>query len=166
MDIGSGSGIIGVSLADFDADLHFVDISEKALEVAKKNFFKNFPQKNATFWHSDLLKNLDFLKNLSEKILIASNLPYIKNDDWKNMSEDTIYEPKLALFGGEKTGFELYEKLFFEIKNLGISGTAIIEFGFDQREIAEIFFEKNFPHWKVQFFADYRGIERFAEIEF
>lgn len=82
------------------------------------------------------------------------------------MSEDTIFEPKLALFGGEKTGFELYEKLFFQIQNLGLSGVVMIEFGFDQRQIAENFFGKNFPHWKVKFFADFAGIERFAEIEF
>lgn len=31
------------------------------------------------------------------------------------MSVDTRFEPDLALFGGEKTGFELYERLFAEI---------------------------------------------------
>lgn len=151
-------------------------------------------EKNIHFIYSDLLENIDFtkffewknqefkwkilqnqefggdenfLKNSeNEKIFIVSNLPYIKNDDWENMSEDTIFEPKLALFGGEKTGFELYEKLFFQIQNLGLSGVAMIEFGFDQREIAENFFKNNFPNWKVEFFADFAGIERFAEIEF
>lgn len=44
------------------------------------------------------------------------------------MSEDTIYEPKLALFGGEETGFELYERLFREIIEKNIHGTLLIEF--------------------------------------
>lgn len=50
-----------------------------------------------------------------KNICIATNLPYIKQDDWENMSTDTVHEPKLALFGGEHTGFELYEELFAQI---------------------------------------------------
>lgn len=171
IDIGSGSGIIGTSLADLGDEIIFIDISEKALEVAEKNFKNNFPHKNAIFLHSDLLENVweNFLKKNSEKtseVLMVSNLPYIKNNDWENMSEDTIYEPKLALFGWEKTGFELYEKLFLQIIEKNIVGTLIIEFGFDQRQIAENIL-KNFEEkygWKYEFFADYAGIERFAEI--
>lgn len=82
------------------------------------------------------------------------------------MSEDTIFEPKIALFGGEKTGFELYEKLFSEILAKKIFGKIIIEFGFDQRKIAEDILQ-NFHEkyeWEYEFFADYAGIERFAEI--
>lgn len=97
--------------------------------------------------------------------MLLSNLPYIKNDDWENMSEDTIFEPKTALFGGEKTGFELYEKLFEQIFEKKIHGVILIEFGFDQREIAEKFLGK-YNGWQVQFFADYSGVERFAEIRF
>ena len=62
------------------------------------------------------------------KILLLTNLPYIKNDDWENMSEDTRFEPKTALFGGEKTGFELYEKLFIEIFEKNLHGVILIEF--------------------------------------
>lgn len=163
LDIGSGSGIIGTSLADLADNIFFVDISEKALEVARKNFETHFPEKTATFLHSDLLEKCDHTRENTE-ILIVSNLPYIKDNDWKNMSEDTIYEPKIALFGGEKTGFELYEKLFLEISEKKIAGMVLIEFGFDQRNIAENFLKK-FPSWEVDFFADYAGIERFAEIK-
>lgn len=79
------------------------------------------------------------------------------------MSEDTRFEPELALFGGENTGFEMYERLFLQIKNKGISGTLLIEFGFDQRELAEEVIR--LYGWKYEFFADYAGIERFCEIE-
>lgn len=83
------------------------------------------------------------------------------------MSSDTHFEPKLALFGGEKTGFEMYERLFFQIGNILMDQkpktlTLIIEFGFDQREMAEEII-KNYG-WKYNFFGDYRGIERFCEI--
>jgi hypothetical protein len=39
----------------------------------------------------------------------------------------------------------------------------LFEFGFDQRDIAEIELQK-YPQWKYSFFADYAGTERFGEI--
>lgn len=162
-DIGSGSGIIGTSLADLVDEINFIDISPNTLNIAQKNFCKNFPNKKANFIESNLLEKVIFDKN--EKYFFVSNLPYIKNDDWKNMSADTIFEPKLALFGGEKTGFELYEKLFSEIDEKEIHGIILIEFGFDQLEVAKNFFKK-FPHWHAEFFPDFAGIMRFAEIHF
>ena len=89
------------------------------------------------------------------------------------MSEDTVHEPKLALFGGEKTGFELYERLFKKLSILSSSllgeevgvRRCIFEFGFDQREVAESVVQK-YPNWNYEFFADYAGIERFGEIIF
>lgn len=166
VDIGSGSGIIGTSLADLVENLTFLDISAEALEIAKFNFETNFSNKKASFIVSDLLENLE-LDNTNEPIMFVTNLPYIKDADWNNMSEDTKHEPKLALFGGEKHGFELYERLFEEIKILKntFSGNIYIlfEFGFDQREIAETVLKK-YTNWKYRFFADYAGIERFGEI--
>ena len=166
VDIGSGSGIIGTSLADISENLSFIDISEEALKIARYNFESNFPEKKATFIVSDLLKDFPLNKE-RESILFITNLPYIKDADWENMSKDTAYEPKIALFGGEKHGFELYERLFEEIKILKntYSGNIYIlfEFGFDQREIAEQVLMQ-YPNWKYHFFADYAGIERFGEI--
>lgn len=130
-DIGSGSGIIGISVADLVKEIFFIDISKNALEVARKNFEKNrekyFPDCDGNFWNQDLLEKIP--KHWENgKILLLTNLPYIKNDDWENMSEDTRFEPKTALFGGEKTGFELYEKLFIEIFEKKLHGVILIEF--------------------------------------
>lgn len=130
-DIGSGSGIIGISVADLVKEIFFIDISKNALEVARKNFEKNrekyFPDCDRNFWNQDLLEKIP--KHWENgKILLLTNLPYIKNGDWENMSEDTRFEPKTALFGGEKTGFELYEKLFTEIFEKNLHGVILIEF--------------------------------------
>ena len=76
------------------------------------------------------------------------------------MSADTVHEPKLALFGGEKTGFELYEQLFEQFLNTDIFFSCIFEFGFDQRDVAEEVLKK-YPQWEYSFFADYAGVERF-----
>ena len=158
IDIGCGSGIIGTSVADLVDEVIFLDISETALEVTKKNFQIHFPDKKAQFIISDLLSNLPSYHPTNQdptNMLFLTNLPYIKDEDWKNMSPDTQFEPKLALFGGEKTGFELYEKLFEQIHSLSITrASCIFEFGFDQREIAETTIQK-YQDWKYDFFSDY-----------
>lgn len=97
------------------SEVFAVDVSPGALAIAEKNA-KN-QGKKMTFLESDLLKT--FLQENTDlygkNICIVTNLPYIKQDDWENMSSDTVHEPKLALFGGSHTGFELYEELFAQI---------------------------------------------------
>lgn len=164
VDIGSGSGIIGTSLADLVDTVIFLDISPDALEITEENFRTHFADKKSAFIVSDLLSNLSqsVLITPTDTILFVTNLPYIKDADWQNMSADTQFEPKIALFGGEKTGFELYETLFEELNTIANPFSCIFEFGFDQRHIAETVLER-FP-WEYSFFADYAGIERFGEI--
>jgi release factor glutamine methyltransferase len=101
VDIGCGSGIIGTSLADLADEVIFLDISPIALEVAEKNFRSHFREKKAEFIVSDLLSALptSYLLPPTSSILFVTNLPYIRDEDWKNMSADTVHEPKLALFG-------------------------------------------------------------------
>jgi hypothetical protein len=54
------------------------------------------------------------------------------------MSPDTVFEPNIALFGGPRTGFELYERLFRQIRHIENTTkvTLCIEFGYDQKDIA------------------------------
>lgn len=172
IDIGSGSWIIGTCIADIVDEVIFIDISSEALLITEKNFTENFPEKKSRYIQSDLLSQLspaDF-SSLRGPILFLTNLPYIRDEDWKNMSKDTHFEPKIALFGGEKTGFELYEKLFEQFEILCMlesldSLYCIFEFGFDQRKIAEETLKK-YKDWNYSFFPDYAGIERFWEISF
>lgn len=159
-DIGCGSGIIGTSLGDLVEWVILLDISEVALEVARRNFRTYFPEKKADFLVSNLLENLG---EDHEEILFLANLPYIKWGDWEHMSADTRYEPELALFGGEITGFELYERLFKELQMNNFGWRLLIEFGFDQRKIAEESI-KNYG-WTYEFFPDFSGIERFCDIK-
>ena len=55
IDIGCGSGIIGTSIADLADEIIFLDISTKALEIAKENFQTHFGNKKSQFIVSDLL---------------------------------------------------------------------------------------------------------------
>ncbi|MBS9783824.1 HemK family protein methyltransferase [Candidatus Gracilibacteria bacterium] len=167
IDIGTGSGIIGLSLADFGIPAYLVDLSKEALKVAEKNTKNLFPENNhISLIQSDLLKNVQLgNNNCTKNILFIANLPYIKNNDFANMSVDTRFEPDLALFGGEKTGFELYERLFAEIHAIGPQESiGIFEFGFDQKNTAQEILEQY--DWKHEFFADHAGIERFVKVWF
>lgn len=78
----------------------FLDISPAALEIAEDNFRTHFPDKKAQFIVSDLLSGLpiSYLLSPISSALFLTNLPYIRDEDWQNMSADTIHEPKLALF--------------------------------------------------------------------
>jgi release factor glutamine methyltransferase len=161
IDIGTGSGIIGVSLAEKVEDVLFIDISSTALSLAKENFLEYFPEEQGRFLFSDLLSDLPPIS--PRDTLFLANLPYIKWGDWENMSEDTRFEPELALFWGDTTGFEMYEKLFDQLHDPRFQWSCImIEFGFDQREIAEKVIASH--GWEYEFFADYAGIERFCEV--
>lgn len=171
IDIGTGSWIIPLSiLSTIDISQVFaVDVSQEALKIAEINN-KN-QGKNIRFLTSDLLnvfskENTHFFEK-NKHILLVTNLPYIKQDDWENMSTDTIYEPKIALFGGINTGFELYEKLFVQIEKFieiyqPASLTIIAEMGDDQTDIATRILTRY--GWTFSFFSDLRGIERFMKI--
>ena len=111
-------------------------------------------------------KDLPICSN--KDILIVTNLPYIKQDDWENMSRDTRYEPGISLFGGTETGFELYERFFaqipaflekYEPKKLLI----LAEIGDDQEVLATRTLETY--GWDFSFFADCFGIRRFIRVE-
>jgi release factor glutamine methyltransferase len=160
VDIGCGSGIIGTSIADLADEVVFLDISPWALSVAEGNFRRHYPEARAQFLISDLLSELPKIPHFPT--LYLANLPYIKWGDWEHMSPDTRYEPAIALFGGDETGFELYIKLFEQIQVNNYRWKLIIEFGFDQREIAEKVIQKYSS--KYQFFPDYSGMERFLEL--
>lgn len=188
IDVGTGSGIIPISILSEIKNLtptlstrgegglktFAVDISSEALAVASKNcrdVLQYVSTDDITFQESNLLEI--FLKNTlfepNKNILITANLPYIKADDWENMSPDTHYEPEFALFGGDTTGFELYEKLFAQIpeflsKYTPKSLTLLTEMGDDQKELATQVLESY--GWNFSFFADLRGIERFIKIVF
>ena len=104
IDLGCGSGVIGLSLKKKldNVDVTLLDISKEALEVAKENA-------NSLDCHVTFLEG-DMLKNVQEKYdVIISNPPYIRSDE---EIEDIVKnnEPHLALYGGVD-GLDLYRKI-------------------------------------------------------
>ena len=98
LDIGTGSGCIGISLAVLlpDAQVSALDISEEALRVARKNAGRNHVQIH--FIRQDI-RAASASDALSQYDCIVSNPPYIANREKKEMDRNVLdYEPHLALF--------------------------------------------------------------------
>ncbi len=169
IDIWTGSGILAITLAlelRWYRSIIAIDISPKALAVAKKNARTHSVDKQIQFVSGDLLKQCNLTSfSQKEKTVIVANLPYIKNADYVNMSESTVkYEPDLALYGWD-TGFELYEKLIEQCLLLWEGWADIdlyIEIGFDQKELTTIFLEEK--QLDFEFFKDSATIDRVVYI--
>ena len=143
LDIGTGSGCILISLlSELKGSKGVgIDISKKALEIAKKNAEKHKISNNIKF----------FKKSLESKFtqkfdLIVSNPPYIKSNEIKNLSEDIKkYEPRIALDGGND-GLDLIKKVIYKTKyTLKIKGMLALEIGNEQfKKVSDILLKKNF----------------------
>jgi release factor glutamine methyltransferase len=143
LDIGTGSGCIILSILSEikRAKGIGVDISKKAIKVAKKNSIK-----------LGLSNRVKFVNKTFENIyghkfdLIVSNPPYIKTSDIKNLSDDIKrFEPKIALDGG-KDGLDVIKKVIYKSKSiLKRLGTLVLEIGYGQHyKVSQILKEQNF----------------------
>ena len=136
LDIGTGSGAIILTMASeikkvnetlFKTSSFFaLDISNKALRVAKKNANNLHLKDKVVFKKSNLIKRVpdNYLNDKGKHLVITANLPYLNILELK--SEKSISrEPRLALFGG-KDGLYYYNKLFQMIKKRGLSNFTLI----------------------------------------
>ena len=126
LDIGTGSGAIAISLARefINSQITAIDISDKAIEVAKKNIIDKKLQEQI-----ELKKiNIDSINNKFD--LVISNPPYLSKKDYENISfEIKNFEPKVALDGGED-GLNFYREFARKIPNMmNKNAYLIIEIG-------------------------------------
>ena len=132
-DIGTGSGAIAISLAKSlsGAAVEAVDISEKAINVARLNIGKYNLLGRITVHLGDLLSPLNGKKFNA----IVSNPPYIPSRVIDTLqAEVKDYEPSTALDGG-MDGLDFYRLLFKESPKFLIDGGFLaVEIGFDQAE--------------------------------
>ena len=156
LDIGTGSGCLAISLAKelINAKVTAIDISKKAIDVAKRNI---------------RLHNLDNqidlrlckFEDLKKKFdIVVSNPPYISESDYKNLQlEIRKFEPKLALLGG-KNGLKFYKMFAKNIEKIMNSGSIFIcEIGQNQLvPCMKIFKNTNLVLKNIS--KDIRNIER------
>lgn len=131
LDMCTGSGAIGVSIAKYtnDCKVYAVDISSGALEVAKKNAIKNAVNDKITFINSNMFENIDCNKKFD---IIISNPPYIETDTVKQLDIQVQNEPKIALDGGVD-GLDFYRNILKNSKKyLKEDGIIAMEIGYNQ----------------------------------
>jgi release factor glutamine methyltransferase len=143
LDMGTGAGCIILSILSEikGAKGIGIDISRKAIEVAKKNAKKLGLNKRVKFFNKPLEDVYGYKFDL-----IVSNPPYIKTCDIKNLSDDVKrFEPKLALDGG-KDGLDVIKKVIYKSKSiLKKLGLLAIEIGYGQHyKVSQILKEQNF----------------------
>ena len=143
LDIGTGSGCILISLLSELKNSRGigVDISKKALIIARKNLEKHNLKKKIKF----LNKSLD--SKFHHKFdLIVSNPPYIRSNEIKKLAEDIKkYEPRIALDGGND-GLDLIKKVIYKAKYiLKVKGMLALEIGNEQfKKVSEILLKNNY----------------------
>jgi len=158
LDIGIGSGAIGLSIAYYKKNAHVcgVDISHKALEVANINKDR-FNLSNVKLIKSDLFEKI----SEEEKFhIIVSNPPYIPTEDMESLQEEVKnYEPRTALDGG-KEGMDFYRRIIPESRNyLKEEGLLIFEIGYHQaKDVSHIMIENGFKDIKI--LKDLQGLDR------
>ena len=141
LDLGSGSGCLGLSLLDeyYNSNVSFIDISKKSLEIAKINALDYGFAERSKFIDLDWkleewnLKLIEAENNIKFDIVI-SNPPYIPTDNIKTLQKEVKkYDPFIALNGG-KDGLDAYKfiipKLRFITKK---NGKIFLEIGKDQK---------------------------------
>ena len=165
LDIGTGTGIIPISISKYFSNTQnkilFVatDISKTALENAKKNIELHHIQ------NIQLIQS-DTSKDLSGKFdIIISNPPYISEKQFQNLQKEVKnYEPKSALFGGEK-GLTYYKKILQNAENfLNKDAKIFFEIGANQKDDMEKIIHK-FNYKIIDSIKDYNNLYRVLVLE-
>ena len=157
-DLCSGSGCIAIALKNQVKNSHVsaVEISEKAVEVIRKNSELN--NSDIEILCADVLK-----KKTAEKFfgldIIISNPPYLTQEEMNNLQKEVTFEPATALSGGDD-GLDFYRKMIPIWKNsLKNGGYLLFEFGDNQHEdVGKILEDNNFKN--ITFSRDLQKIIR------
>ncbi|QOR34139.1 peptide chain release factor N(5)-glutamine methyltransferase [Clostridium sp. 'deep sea'] len=159
VDVGTGSGIIAVTLAKKlpKAKITAIDISAKALKVAELNAQDNKVKNNINFIKGDLLSPL--LNNKQQYQIIVSNPPYISTPEMKNLPQHVLNEPHLALEAGYD-GLDYYKRLAQSAPLvLCNNGYLIVEIGSSQdKQVKKIFSNNGFID--IELFKDFANLPR------
>lgn len=145
LDMCTGSGAIAVSIAKNinNCKVYAVDISEVALEVAKKNAIKNGVDKKINFINSNMFEKIDNNKKFD---IIVSNPPYIETETIATLDIQVQNEPKIALDGGID-GLDFYRNLLVNSKKyLKENGVIAMEIGYNQREAVTNLFKSEYKN--------------------
>ena len=160
LDIGTGSGCIPIAIKNKlpNVELHALDVSEKALNMAKENAALN---KVEIIFHKLDILNENAWQNLPKYKLIVSNPPYITEDEKDILAKNVIdFEPHLALFAGGNDAQRFVKKITkFAAQHLNTKGYLFFETNeFYAKETKKIMTENGFIEMELR--KDLNGKDR------
>lgn len=156
LDMGCGSGVLGLTLAAERPTWHvtLADVSDDALALTKENAVA-LGIGNARFLRSDLFSAIE-----GEFDGIVANLPYVPESERASLSREVMHDPALALFGGAD-GLDVIRRFIPEaFRRLKPGGWMVLEIGHDQAsQVEEILRSSGFADIEVK--TDLSGVARF-----
>ncbi|MDO4763739.1 MAG: peptide chain release factor N(5)-glutamine methyltransferase [Flavobacteriaceae bacterium] len=158
LDIGTGSGCIPITLAKYfpNAQITSIDISEKALKIARKN--ADFHQVKINFVQKDYL-----IEKLNDEYdIIVSNPPYISTSESEEIPFSVKnFEPNIALFAPQNRDLAFYEKIASDCENhLKKNGYIFLEINQKLGQETLQLFKTKFRN--TQLLKDISGNDRFV----
>jgi release factor glutamine methyltransferase len=157
LDVGTGSGVIALSLAARfpEAEIHGIDLSQDALDLARENAGRLGALERIRFSQGHLLEGID-----GEYDLIVANLPYVATSEALQLAREVQHDPAIALYGGAQ-GDELIRELIGTAPpHLRPGAWLALEIGHDQAtRLMRFLEEKNYHDITAK--KDYAGNPRF-----
>lgn len=157
LDVGTGSGVIALTLAAElpQADVSAVDVSPDALGLARQNAERLGLTERVHFFQSNLFAAVEGAFDL-----IVANLPYIPGGEIAGLAREVQHDPVLALDGGP-VGTELIVQLIDQARaHLKPGGRLVLEIGHDQAQTLAAELERQ-KYRDIRPVGDYQGILRF-----
>nr|WP_321257445.1 peptide chain release factor N(5)-glutamine methyltransferase [uncultured Pseudodesulfovibrio sp.] len=165
-DLGTGSGILAVTIASFflKSECVAIDLSPAALAVAKRNAIQHGVEKRIRFRHADFTQD-----NLGEEFfdLIVSNPPYVTLAEFDKASHEvTRFEPTMALVSGSDGLNHVRKMLPGMLAALKSGGHFLMEIGCGQGDSVKKIILNLFPQFgQVKVVKDLAGHDRIVSAQ-
>ena len=155
LDVGTGSGVIALTLAAAwpAAQVEAVDVSADALALAHENAARHGLTERVRIYESDLLAGVE-----GQFDLIVGNLPYIATEDIATLAREVRHDPVSALDGGAR-GLAIIERLLADAQR-HLRGRLALEIGHDQAGPLRTALEAH-NYQDIRVASDYQGRNRF-----
>ena len=158
VDLGTGTGIIGLYLSHIYEQAFLLDIDPKTLEVTKQNITLN-QKTNCQAILSNGLEEIKNLINCNQTWDLVANLPYLPILDFDKAQEYKVeYEPALALYSGQN-GLELFDKVLEQIEVMQNKPVNVI-FELDPRNIQQAKINLDRLNYQTEIWSDQNGLNR------